>query len=1571
MKKQASKPAAAKEYVRRKQTRTSATNSFPIVGIGASAGGLEAFTELLKHLPVDTGMGFVLVQHLDPVHESALTKLLAKATLMPVRDVTNNLAVEPNHVYVIPPNTTLSIAKGVLRLQPRKNTRTAPRSIDSFLESLADDERERAVGVILSGTATDGTVGLEAIKAEGGITFAQDDSARFDSMPRSAIAAGCVDFVLSPSDIAKELARIARHPYVAGHALELSSAEEDRAAAITHEDDDTPLPSGGRGSPATGAKRARAESRKKKDETDEASGTNGFKKILLLLRNHSGVDFSLYKSNTIQRRIARRVVLNKHESLDEYADSLRGNTKELDALYSDALISVTSFFRNQEAFDVLKRKVFSKLLHQRDDDPVRIWVLGCSTGQEAYSLSMAFIESADKAPRMPKLQVFATDLNDVLLEKARQGLYARSVAGDITPQRLRRFFVEQDGGYRVVKSLREMVVFARQNLVTDPPFSRMDLISCRNLLIYLEPSLQKKALPTFHYALKPNGFLFLGASESIGTFTDLFAPIDKKHKIFSRKATATPIFHLPMKKQYGERNLPTLRPTLAVSQEEPQVWGELNAQREADRMTVNRFAPPGVLINAEMQITQFRGPTSAYLQPPNSGKATFDVLKMAREGLMLPLRATINKAKKENRTARRENVPVNQDGDTRTVNIEVIPLSHLREQCYLVLFEEAERLSADVAPESRKEKPKAKDGNRSQASTSQISQLESELAETRDYLQSIQEQYEATNEELQASNEEIQSANEEMQSVIEELETSKEELESTNEELMTVNEEMTHRNAELDRVNSDLINLQSSTKLPIVLLGRDLTIRRFSAQAEKQFNLLATDVGRSISSVRHEIDVPDLEDFISKVISDVREREREVQDKKGRWFSLRVRPYLTLDNKVDGAVMVIIDIEDLKRTQRETIQSREYAENIVRTVHDPLLVLDSQLRVEKANEGFYKTFEVSRAKSEGHLIYELGNGQWNIPELRELLEDILPGRSFFNDFEVTHIFEKIGQRTMLLNARKLREDELMPGRILLGIRDITERKLLDGAIRSLMEFNEAVMVNMGEGLYTVDVEGLVTSMNAAAEKLFGWSFEELRGKRMHDMTHHHHPDGSPFPAEDCLGFQVLKRGEPVVDFEDVFIRKDGTFFDVVYSSSPLKTDKGIHGLVVVFRDITERKQYEMKRAELLEREHAARQEAENANRVKDEFLAVVSHELRAPLNAILGWSHMLMRGNLDEKTAARGIETIARNARSQNQLISDLLDVSRIMAGQLRCELGAVDLIPVINAALDTVRPAADVKGVKLQVDVDRNTGMVAGDATRLQQIVSNLLTNAVKFTPSAGQVGVLLKRENTRVVITVSDTGEGISPEFLPHIFERFRQAESNSSRQHGGLGLGLAIVHHLVAAHHGTVSASSAGVGKGATFTVTFPLLAVTRDVIALEPEREMSSSNESLPAVLEGIRILVVDDEPDARDLLTVALVESGAEVRTCSSVSDALSVLDQWKPDILVSDIGMPGEDGYQLIRKLRERESREDGTIRAVALTGYASSEDAERATQAGYNAHIAKPVTARELANELVRVLKR
>jgi chemotaxis methyl-accepting protein methylase/signal transduction histidine kinase/PAS domain-containing protein len=750
---------------------------------------LEAFSSLLRQLPAHTGFGFVLVQHLDPQHESALTNILARTTAMRVREVTNNLKVEADNVYIIPPNTTLSIVNGVLKLQPRQQNGVAPRSIDFFFESLAKDQGERAIGVILSGNATDGTLGLEAIKEAGGFTFAQDQSARYDSMPRSAVAAGCVDRVLSPGKIAGELAQIAKHPYLAGPSIGPSRVGKAKARS-------TSLPLARHSMSRAEAARAAAQDR------------DGYDEILLLMRNHSGVDFSLYKPSTINRRIARRSVLNRRSGLKAYAEFLRGNLKELDALYADALINVTSFFRNPEAYAALKQVIFSKLLAEPGNEPIRVWVLGCSTGQEAYSIAITYMEMVEKIPRARKLQIFATDLNEENLKKARNGYYAKALAQDVSPERLRRFFVEDENGFRVIKRLRESIVFARQNVISDPPFSRMDFISCRNVMIYLEASLQKKVIPMFHYALKKGGFLLLGSSESVGGFGALFAPVDKKHKIFVRKAGPIHAIDLPLRNNGAERFAKPKTPPSALAANrlggaKATLMSELSAEREADRVTVNQFAPPGALIGADFQVLQFRGRTGSFLEAP-AGKVTFDLLRMAREGLMPPLRSAVNAASRENRTIRVDGIQMKSGGRARTVSVEVVPLKNLKERCFLVLFDESggERAEAEGGREmgASPASPKHRSRLAGADDSSRIAGLERDLTESRDHLQSVQEHQEAANEELQSANEEGQSANEELQSLNEELETSKEELESTNEELTTVNEEMVSRNTELNQL---------------------------------------------------------------------------------------------------------------------------------------------------------------------------------------------------------------------------------------------------------------------------------------------------------------------------------------------------------------------------------------------------------------------------------------------------------------------------------------------------------------------------------------------------------------------------------------------------------------------------------------------------------------------------------------------------------------------------------------------------------------------------------------------------
>ena len=1646
-------PARATQAAEPPPSGRRGTKTFPIVGIGASAGGLEAFTELLKHLPADTGMGYVLVQHLDPQHESTLTHLLARATTMRVCEVTQNLRVEPNVIYVIPPNAQMAIVGGVLKLTPRGTVRGATRSIDFFFEALAQDQRERAVGVVLSGTASDGTLGLEAIKAEGGMTLAQDETAKYDSMPRSAIAAGCVDFVLAPRAIAAELARIAKHPLIAIAGADAASAmhSEVEREADQHDDQDAPLASGGHGTPRTGSQQAKREAAVTADSP--AAGGDAFKKVLLLLRNHCGVDFSLYKSNTIQRRVMRRLILNKHQTLAEYAIFLKGNGKELDALYSDVLISVTSFFRNPEAFDTLKQKVFPQLLAQRNrDEPVRVWVLGCSTGQEAYSLAMTFAEAATDEPHAAKLQIFATDLNEALLDKARHGLYSMSLAQDVSPERLRRFFVEEQGGYRVIRSLREQVVFARQNVMSDPPFSRMDLIACRNLLIYLEPDLQKKIFPAFHYALKPGGFLFLGASESIGQFTELFAPADKKQKIFCKKAAPTPAFRLPLPSARESQPSPGQRASALTRAPllPDAVQGEFNAQREADRISVSQFAPPGVLINAEGQVLQFRGATGAYLTPP-TGKASFDVLKMAREGLMLPLRAAINKAKRDKKPVRREGLRVGHDGDARATTLQIIPLRNINEQCFLILFEDADATSNQRAVVTASPPVAAK-----REVASRIAELERELTETREYLQSIQEQNEAANEELQASSEEVQSANEELQSINEELETSKEELESSNEELTTINDEIVSRNSELNRSNADLNNVLVGMQTAILILSRDLTIRRFTPAAEKIFNLLAGDVGRGFGGIRHNLDVSDLERLLAEVIDTVSLREREVQDKNGRWYMLRARPYVTLDNKIDGIVLVLNDIDALKRTESQAEVARDYAQAILRAAPVPFLVLRADLRVDTASDSFYKNFEVVRAATEGRLVYEIGSGQWNIPKLRELLEEIIPRDNFFDGFEVTHEFPGIGARTMLLNARRIESAASVPELILLAVDDITDRQHAAHAVRrseaNLRDFVENATV----GLHWVGPDGIILWANQTELNLLGYTRDEYVGRHI-----------AEFHVDAAVINDILTRligGEALHDFAARLRCKDGSIRDVLINSNVLfENGKFVHTRCFT-RDITEQKKNALALLESEQRMRLATEatsvgiwewnvstgvilwdaqmfriygmprtadgaveygewiasvvpedlagqaedaiqntlrglgnnslefrilrradgqcrriravatvrknadgEAEwlvgtnldvtdrkqmeealqDADRRKDEFLATLAHELRNPLAPIRSGVQLLRRLDHQSETAEQVRRMMERQLDQMVRLVDDLMDVSRISRGKLELRRERMPLAVVIDSALETSRPLIEAAGQKLTVNLPTESVAVEADLVRLAQVFMNLLNNAAKYGERGGCVDLTVEREESEVRVSVRDSGVGIAAEHLPHIFEMFTQLERSIDRSQGGLGIGLSLVQRLVEMHGGSVAAHSDGPGKGSEFVVRLP--------VAIEPSTPQTASRpDGTGAQTSSLRILIVDDNRDSADSLSMLLQLAGNITRTAYDGQEGVDAAAQFQPDVVLLDIGLPKLNGYEACQRIRDATNGKD--IILIAVTGWGQPEDRRRSHDAGFDHHIVKPV---------------
>lgn len=842
-------------------------DNFLIVAIGASAGGIEAFAELIRELPPDTGMAFVLIQHLDPHHKSMLAELFSRQTTMSVAEVTDGMSVEPNHAYVIPPNASMTISNRTLRLGPRIDSRGAHMETDRFMRSLAEDQGNRAIGVILSGTGSDGTLGMMEIQAHGGVTFAQDEStASYDGMPRSAIAAGCVDYVLPPEGVAQELTRIARHPYVGRDPV--SESVQDAPAV-----------------------------------------DSGLGAIFQILQRSTGVDFTNYRQTTVLRRIQRRMLVHKFDKLEDYVTHVQSSPAEVKALYRDMLINVTSFFRNPRVFEALKSQVFPGLLKNHPpESAIRIWTPGCASGEETYSVAIELLEFLDGKAPYPSIQLFGTDASESSVTKARSGVYPENIQADVSPKRLRRFFAKCEGGYRISKSIRDMCIFAQHNVISDPPFSQMDLICCRNLLIYLEPVLQNKVIALFHYASSRGGYLVLGKSEGIGASTNLFAAEDRALKIFSKKAAARPSvsFSLSHQLEHGEP-----RGARIAYKPSDASWNYLEAQKEFDRRLLTQFAPASVFLNEELEVIHSRGHVDRYLKLA-PGRASLSILKMVREGLLLDLQNALTRAKKQKTIVKKLRIQISNEGEgenggasesNRFVNFEVIPIGigDLPGAFFMVVFEES-------PPETLRQKQSAQKVLESKSVSHRIAKLKGELVATREHLQSVIETQEAANEEVHSANEEILSSNEELQSTNEELETAKEELQSSNEELSTVNDELRDRNQEITQANNDLTNLLASVDIAMVMVTSDLTIRRFTPKAQKVLGLIPGDVGRPLQNINPSLEIPKFQQMVLKVMAELHAVEKELVDRDGAHHLLRILPYRSAENKIEGAVITIVDI---------------------------------------------------------------------------------------------------------------------------------------------------------------------------------------------------------------------------------------------------------------------------------------------------------------------------------------------------------------------------------------------------------------------------------------------------------------------------------------------------------------------------------------------------------------------------------------------------------------------------------------------------------------------------------------
>lgn len=1358
--------------------------NFPVIGIGASAGGIPALLRFFEHMPGDSGMAFVIVLHLSPKYESRADQILQRATDMPVHQVLKPTPIEANTVYLISPSNELSMIDGFLNVMKANRPRGRPVAIDLFFRSLADDHRERAISIVMSGSGSDGALGIGRIKEQAGVTIVQSpDDAEYDEMPRSAIATGQADLVLPVAAMPQKL-------------IELWN----NARFIR-------LPDLADASPVIPAASAAA-----KDPEQLVRG------ILATLRARTGHDFHHYKRATVLRRIERRMQVNSLADLSGYRDFIDEHAEETTHLLRDMLIGVTNFFRDRDAFEVVRRDIVPSILAGKQrDEQVRVWVPGCSTGEEAYSHAMLFAEALGGPDALPVLQIFATDIDERAINLARAAAYPESIVADVPLARLRRFFTKTEGRYVLDKPLREKVLFATHNILRDPPFSRLDMVSCRNLLIYMDRAIQRQVLQTFHFALQPDGYLFLGGSESAEVAEELFTPVDKKNRIYRARSALTHGRTAPMPPVTVQRAVSAQPAAAAERGRHP---GSLSLAALHQR-ALEHHSPPSVIIDGAGEILHTTDDVGRFLRYVG-GEPSHNLLKLVHPDLRLELRAALAKAALTSGNADARRVHFKRGDTAYLVDISVCPFRDKSSgtDVVLVMFDETE----DDTPPGAMRGESASGAERD----AMLVQLEEELHRAKDQLRTTVEQSNVSNEELKASNEELQSINEELRSATEELETGKEELQSVNEELIAVNSELQDKVEETDKANDDLRNLIASTGIATVFVDRAMRIKRYTNAAVGLFNIIASDVGRPLLDLTHRLNYPELEQDVTAAFEDLKPTLREVSSVDGDWFVSRVQPYRTGDDRIDGAVLTLVDISARRAAEQAAHESEERLKLAAQSTNDYAIVVQN-------------------------------------------------------------------------------------------------------------------------------LDGVVVSWNKGAERVFGYRESEVIGKPA-DVIFTAEDRAEGVPAAERRRASDAGRSED----ERWHARRDGRRIYCSGVTTFIESD-GFKGYAKIARDLTDKKSAEGMQQARLTFERSVRAQAEAANRLKDEFFAVLSHELKNPLNLIHVKAELLMRAY-----ECRGIpivqsaaEAIRRSVIGQSKIIDDLLDLSRVRTGKLALKLAPVDVAAVLHTVVEASAIDARANDITLAVSGADAPVIIEADAIRVEQILWNLVRNAIKFSYRGGKVSVSLTGDGRFACVDVIDQGQGIAADFLPKIFDMFSQAEGAGRRDQGGLGIGLSLVKQLTEMHGGRIEAHSDGVGRGAHFRLCMP----ARAPMAHAPAAAAVSD----PAILSDLRVLLVDDSPDALDAFRALLELEGAKVCAVTRARAALAASLEQEFDLVLSDIGMPEMTGYELIEALRQ--TPRTARIPAIALTGFGRSQDVAQALRAGFSAHLAKPVSLDALIAAVRRVM--
>jgi len=1310
-----------------------------IVGIGASAGGLEALEQFFGSMPSDTGMAFVVIQHLSPDFKSLMDELLAHRTTMAIHRVEDGMSVEPNAVYLIPPRKEMIISDGRLLLTDKDPNQALTLPIDHFFRSLAQDVGRDAIAIVLSGTGSDGSRGIRQVHDTGGLVIVQsEESAKFDGMPRSAIDTGVADAVMHPAEMPAALLRYAQHPF---------------AAAML-------------------------------EDTEDKLSENKMGTLFKLLRDKHGIDFSHYKPSTVGRRIERRLLLQHASDLEEYVRRLSEDEQELNSLYKDLLIGVTKFFRDVEAFERLEQQILPELIAQKSaQEELRIWIPGCGTGEEAYSLAILICERLAESNQKINVKIFATDVHRASIDHASAGIYSAESLSQISQDRLQRYFTRNGEQYQVISDLRQMIVFAHHNVLRDAPFTKLDLISCRNLLIYFQPQSQKKTVSFFHFALRTGGILFLGPSESPAELSDEFETIDSRWKIYrKRRDVRLPAdLRLPLSSTTGFLNSSSLATPPAKSQRgwDNRLYGSYD-------VILEDFMPPSFLVDEHRELMHIFGGAERYLSL-SSGRTSTNIIDLVKSDLRLALSGTLTRVDKDKQTTELGGVRIDDD---QRVKILVKPIHNKlasTTHTLIVIEEEGQPGSAGADQESMAQM------DLQQASRDRVDLLEKELRSTKENLQATVEELETSNEELQATNEELVASNEELQST-------NEELHSVNEELYTVNAEYQRKINELTQLNTDMDNLLRSTEIGTIFLDRDLCIRKFTPQISRIFNLIPQDVGRRIDAFTNQIDEPQLVAKIENVLETETTFEREIHGQDGIWHYLRILPYRTSTNQVAGAVLTLIDISALKHAESA------YEE------------LDRQLR--------------------------------------------------------------------------------------------------------------GILENSSSFIYVKDLNGHYTLCNRMSEELLGAPPERVYGKTDYEFL--------PTDTADIVQAHDLKvaTSGKIQEFEETFScgGDKRTYLSVKF---PLRDDSDqIYGVGAVCTDITLREQ--------------ATQTARQRVKRRDQFLAMLSHELRNPVGAIVNATRVMKHAS-DRFSIDETREVINRQSMHISRLLDDLLDVSRVTQGKIEMRRQVIDLQTTIDDAVSAVQPLINTHRQALHVDRPDGPIYLDADATRLQQVLVNLLSNASKYNDPQGNIWLQVRIEDNRVFVAVRDDGFGIPPEMQMDIFELFVQNEPD--RSEGGLGVGLTLARSIIQKHGGRLSLHSNGHGKGSVFSFRLPLTS----------KRPAEIQQETPQLNGEEVRILVVEDNADARKTLEKLLELEGFKVTSAKDGGSALDSFAEQSFDIALIDIGLPDMTGYELAEKLQSRNLSQGVVL--IALTGYGQDQDRQDALEAGFDEHLVKPLDMDRLIN--------